>query len=217
MLNLLSQVAHLYYLKDTEGLTKLYHQEITRYQQSGKKPHHYQAIMIQSFLCCLKKETMKPHDINVLTDFLFSIDHWGKFELIILGNSMHSIHIETLNLLVNELTLKNQLFEDEETNYLLTVQLLLNASYKALFDNHPEYANRYLRRLEIMNIKNTKLLYEMIIYRFLTAVTSSILEKTEEQTQRIQRILQGLSLLELDESKDQLSKDLLHFKKIYHI
>lgn len=59
---------------------------------------------------------MNKKHIEVISDYLFDVDQWGKRELVILGNSMSAVPTNTLNLLIKEIIYKTTLFGNNEEN-----------------------------------------------------------------------------------------------------
>ena len=66
--------------------------------------------MLESFLANVSNKEVDENKVRELTDYLFSIEQWGKRELIILGNSMSFISTQTLNVLTKEIVYRTRLF-----------------------------------------------------------------------------------------------------------
>ena len=71
--------------------------------------------MLESFLVSVSNKEVDENKVRELTDYLFSIEQWGKRELIILGNSMSFISTQTLNVLTKEIVYRTRLFGNSDS------------------------------------------------------------------------------------------------------
>lgn len=160
---------------------------------------------------------MTNDDFSELTNFLFTIEHWGRYELTILGNSVHAINIETLDRILSELIYKNRLFENEEKNVMLKVQLLINSIIHALNLKRVDLATKYLSIIQSFGIIDTAYMYEITLCRFFRNVINLITLPSEHDSQEIQDLLDGLKLLDFENIRWALEDQLVYYKEIYHI
>ena len=98
--DLMSKVSLYFTNGDILGLKKTQKEAEEKYNITKKRRYLYNSIMLKSFISELTNIPIDNEDITILTDFLFGIEYWGKYELLLLGNSMPSINIDSLNLLL---------------------------------------------------------------------------------------------------------------------
>ena len=100
--------------------------------------------MLESFLVSVSNKYVDENKVRELTDYLFSIEQWGKRELIILGNSMSFISTQTLNVLTKEIVYRTSLFGKSDSNQRIRLSLLINAAYEFLRRDELDSAKYYL-------------------------------------------------------------------------
>ena len=100
--------------------------------------------MLESFLASVSYKEVDENKVRELTDYLFSIEQWGKRELIILGNSMSFISTQTLNVLTKEIVYRTRLFGNSDSNQRIRISLLINAASEFLRRDELDLAKYYL-------------------------------------------------------------------------
>lgn len=203
--------------KDVSGLKSTQQEEKEKYRNTEKRRFLYNSIMVNAFVSDITNESMDKKDIQILTDFLFGVEYWGNYELMLLGNSMASINIESLNLLIKEVITKSEDVANTESNYILIIDLLLNAINNALKLKRIDYAEDYLIYLGNYNLSSVKLIHEKIVLDFFKAILKIINENDNTAKKEITNIFQALEILSLENILDTLEKDYEYLKQIYHI
>lgn len=87
----------------------------------------YEATMIKSILYTLDID-IAPTDEELLqlTDYLFNVEKWGYYEIILLGNCVRTINYNSYFLLTKEM-IKNHIYSSlNKTNKRLVTQLAIN-------------------------------------------------------------------------------------------
>lgn len=138
--DLMIKVSTYFSNKDISGFEKTQAEEKEKYNTTGKRRYLYNSIMLKAFISDFTNTPMNKDDITILTDFLFGTEYWGKYELLLLGNSMSSIQIDSLNLLLKELIKNSKKVTTTEANYILKIDLLLNAVHNAFKKKRVDYA-----------------------------------------------------------------------------
>ena len=115
--------------------------------------------MLESFSASVSNKEVDENKIRELTDYLFSIEQWGKRELIIFGNSMSFISTQTLNVLTKEIVYRTSLFGNSDSNQRIRLSLLINAAYEFLRRDELDSAKYYLDLVNDSGIPEV-LLYE---------------------------------------------------------
>lgn len=215
--NLMAKVSIYFSNKDIRGFEKTLREEKEKYRSTGKRRYLYNAIMLKAFITDLTNEPMDEDDINTLTDFLFGTEYWGKYELMLLGNSMPSIQVDSLNLLLKEVITNSEKVTLTELNYILKVDLVLNAVYNALKKERLDYAQEYIEFLETIMVSSVKLIYEKILLDFYKALIRLIKDNDEDAKEEIQSMFKALQTLSLSSISKAMEKDYKHFLEIYNI
>lgn len=153
-------------------------------------------IMIYSLSLQLTKDKLPIEYCDFLIDFLFKIENWTKYELILYGNTMHSLPIDSVNLLSKELTSRTLLYSS--INDSIIVNLLFNTVIINLENNQQKQAAFFISALD-----NFTLLDIQLGERFLREFASNLYSFChEDKFTSKQKILDLLSVLQLLKSDD---------------
>ena len=156
---LLESASKAYYQNDILLLQKYAGEERHKFELTQDKSFLYNSIMLESFLVSVSNKEVDENKVRELTDYLFSIEQWGKRELIILGNSMSFISTQTLNVLTKEIVYRTRLFGKSDSNQRIRLSLLINAAYEFLRRDELDSAKYYLDLVNDSGIPEV-LLYE---------------------------------------------------------
>lgn len=156
---LLENASKAYYQNDVLLLQKYAGEERHKFELTQEKSFLYNSIMLESFLASVSNKEVDENKIRELTDYLFSIEQWGKRELIIFGNSMSFISTQTLNILTKEIVYRTSLFGNSDSNQRIRLSLLINAAYEFLRRDELDSAKYYLDLVNDIGIPEV-LLYE---------------------------------------------------------
>lgn len=215
--DLMTKVSINFSKRDISGFKEILTEENEKYQSTGKKRYLYNSIMLKTFITNLTNAPMDKEDITTLTDFLFGTEYWGKYELLLLGNSMPSINIDSLNLLLKELLKDSEKVTLTESNYILKIELILNAVDDAFKRKRVDYAIEYLTYLETIMVPSVKLVYEKILLDFYLTMVRLIKDKDERAKKEVMDIFQGLRTLSLESIAEKMESDYKYFLDIYNI
>ncbi|ELW73165.1 MutR family transcriptional regulator, partial [Streptococcus thermophilus MTCC 5460] len=154
----------------------------------------YLSILIDSFLISITGKKMNKKHIEVISDYLFDIDQWGKRELVILGNSMSAVPTNTLNLLIKEIIYKTTLFGNNEENKKIKIDLILNGISIFLERKELNYAKFYIDLFDTLTIPEVYL-YERVEYNILIGTYWILIGKIEVGKKKIELALESLKNL----------------------
>ena len=65
-------------------------------------------------------------DLKDLTDYLFSVEHWGYYELLIFANTLDVLKHETLMVLAKEMSRRTDFYKEIPNNRRMISTMLLN-------------------------------------------------------------------------------------------
>ncbi|VTS14034.1 helix-turn-helix domain-containing protein [Streptococcus pseudoporcinus] len=166
--------------------------------------------MIKSILHTLDNRVM-PSDEEMLqlTDYLFKIEKWGYYEIILLANCVRTIHYNTCFLLTKEM-LKNYIYSSmNKTNKRLVTQLAINCLIvsvdKSEFDNCTFLINEIKKLLdkELNYYEQTVFVYARGYWEFKNNHLSKGIEKMEK----------AMQIFEILGESQMKSQYLEHYKK----
>lgn len=195
---LIGKVSQAYYNNNLLALKKYQDDEFVKYVETKSKKYLYNSIMIESFMCSINNTEISVESTKVLSDYLFGIEYWGKYELMIFGNAMGALPVKILTLLIDELTTKTRLFGTVDENYLAKVSILINGVYACIDADELASARKYLDHLSDMKIPD-KLLYEKFEMKFATGLYNIKVGKAEIGKKQIENLLTVLIIMESDQ------------------
>ena len=65
-------------------------------------------------------------DLKDLTDYLFSVEYWGYYELLIFANTLDVLKHETLMVLAKEMSRRSDFYKEIPNNRRMISTMLLN-------------------------------------------------------------------------------------------
>ena len=191
---LLAWVSKAFQQNNIPALKKYYYEEIEKFNSTLKKIFLYNSILIDSFLISITGKKMNKKHIEVISDYLFDVDQWGKRELVILGNSMSAVPTNTLNLLIKEIIYKTTLFGNNEENKKIKIDLILNGISIFLERKELNYAKFYIDLFDTLTIPEVYL-YERVEYNILIGTYWILIGKIEVGKKKIELALESLKNL----------------------
>lgn len=144
MNKLLDSLNESYRNNDYGSLEAIVNSELNLWKDSKNVRHRYTYIMLSIVYDELTvKKTTNQSDIELLTDYLFSIEDWTHYELILYGNSLAGLKLDAVILLSNELIRKTRYFQNNETHRKMIAQTLLNSAIVCLSENELEKSMKF--------------------------------------------------------------------------
>lgn len=118
--------------------------EFNRWKETGNIRYRYNYTMLSIISDDLNdRQTTSQADIEALTDYLFSIEDWTYYELILYGNSLSAIKTNAMILLSNEVLHKTSYFQNNTTHRRMVIQTLLNTAIVCLLKNELDASQRF--------------------------------------------------------------------------
>ena len=85
-----------YYQNNDKKLQEIVEKERQEYQITGISDHLYKSILANVFYCDLFQQKISEKEIRILSDYLFGVEYWSKYELILLTNCITMLPINVL-------------------------------------------------------------------------------------------------------------------------
>lgn len=158
--NLMQYIRKEYSLQNIHNLVALLS------DSSNYNLNSFEKTMIKSIIHTLDNAVAPTEEETLqLTDFLFKVEKWGYYEIILLGNCTRTIKYESFFLLTKEL-LKNYIYSSlNKTNKKLVTQLSINCLISSI-DNE-EFENcKYLVKEISLLLENELNYYEETVFLY---------------------------------------------------
>ncbi|GEB93013.1 helix-turn-helix domain-containing protein [Streptococcus thermophilus] len=175
--------------------------------------HHlnsFEQTMVKSIIYTLD-ENVSPSesDLEDLTDYLFKVENWGYYEIILLANCIRTIQYNTAFLLTKEM-LKNYIYSTlNKTNKRLVTQLAINClivSIDKKFFQNCTFLIEEIRKL----LKNELNYYEQTVFLYATGYFEFEM-KNQSGVEKMQQALKVFGILGENNIKSQYQK---HYNKL---
>ena len=124
---LLAQVRKCVTTRDIEGMKRLL---ISQMENEGKREkfHHINTILVKIRLQDLSGEKYyNETDLDDLTDYLFGVEYWGYYELLIFMNTLDVLKHDVFMVLAREMSRRSDFYKEIPINRRLISTMLLNA------------------------------------------------------------------------------------------
>lgn len=176
-----------------------------------KKNYRLNTIVVRAVLSsCNPDFQISKKDIEFLTDHLFSVEEWGRYELWLFTNSVDLLTLETLETFASEMINRTQFYNDLPENRRRIIKMLLNVISVCIEGNHLQIAMKFLNYIDHSKIPETDL-YDRMLIKYHKALYSYKVGNSHA----LSDIEQCLSLLEFLDSFGVAQKLKAQFERIY--
>ena len=118
---LINNIRKLYSRNDVESL------KILLNANSKYTTNSLENTMLKSLLYTLTPDiSPSEEELLELTDYLFSVEIWGFYEIVLLGNCIRTLNYSTVFLLTKEMVKNYHFSVNNKTNKILVTQLSIN-------------------------------------------------------------------------------------------
>ncbi|WP_439425446.1 helix-turn-helix domain-containing protein [Oenococcus alcoholitolerans] len=155
-------------------------------------------IMMKSMIHDLDGDEPTKEELALLSDYLFKVEEWTGFELLVYGNSMSVMKLDTINTLSRELIVRTDQAREVSNNFQLIISLLYNTVLMNLDAGDLKSANKILRVMRNTEIDETKL-PERFMVRLAQAITSYYGDPTEKNRRDTDQLIDVLRVLGCDD------------------
>lgn len=164
-------------------------------------------ILIKALIFTLDNQyTVPKKDIDYLVDYLFSVDEWGRYELVLFSNTTLIIPIKTLEMLALEIIKKTQFYSQIDENRKLVYVTVINVTSTCIFLGHLSTAMKFIHYLNRLNIPETDL-YGRMFLKYLEALYSYKVGNKAKKME-LEKIVSILEYLECSGTASKLSHEI---------
>ena len=187
----MGQMVPLEYKRDKAGFQRLFEEQRAKY---NKKPsvyqYHLNMILVQGFICKCDDSIPFPKEyMEEVTDYLFTVEKWQIYELILIGNLYLFMDISLLHRMGQEIINR---YSENGANKGLVIITLLNIWETCIHREALEVAEYYKKCIYPL-IADETMLYERNIYHFLLGM---YLYKCGEKELGISKMEQAIQIYE---------------------
>jgi len=145
----MKEINQAYLNNNLNYLIKLQKEETKHWNNSKRTSHKLNAVMITAIIHDLNNEIIiDKEDVNFLTNYLFDIENWGLYEVILFGNSMNIIKKETVITLSKEMLVKVNLYREIKKVKEEIIRVLINTIIFCLQRRYIESMHFFLVSIE---------------------------------------------------------------------
>lgn len=165
------------------------------------------AIVVKTaiFVCDPSKK-ISQKDIEFLSDYLFSIEEWGNYELWLFGNALFILSPEYLYLLGSEVINRTHFYKTSEENKRRVDITILNIVSALLEVDELAYSLKFLNYLNEITIPETEVYIKMyhkyvkLLYAYKIGDKESVIE--------LNRLVSALEILECYDSAKKIKNEI---------
>ena len=189
------QIQTLFITKDIHGLQKL----LSEQQEMEREVKIFQQLnttIIKIYLSDLTKEKLYTQkDIDYIVDYLFGVDYWGEYELLIFSNLLFALNHEMSMMLLKEMNRRTDFYKEIPSNRRIIASMNLNAFIMCIERNKWLDAHYFEKQLEMTFFKETEI-YERYYFYFAKQMLSYKKDGEDNAIIEMKKIIAGLKMVD---------------------
>ena len=195
---------------DINGLKKLLNSQL-KSEPKREKFHHINTILLKIRLQDLSGESYyTQQDLTDLTDYLFSVEYWGYYELLIFANTLDVLNHETLMVLAKEMSRRSDFYKEIPNNRRMISTMLLNVYITCIEREELIDALYFEKQLNQCFFIETEI-YERLVFQY---AQNYYQYKKEGSNQSIIEMKKCIDAMKLAGSKNIAKTYEAHLKKL---
>jgi len=119
--------------------------------------------MIEAIISDLTNNKVKQENLEILVDYLWQVEVWGEYEIILYGNTLHLLAIDTVIMLSSEVIKKSMYFKNMLSYKRNLFDVYFNTIRTCLEHNKLKETEAYLYELKNQNIPEIFILEKTIL------------------------------------------------------
>jgi len=189
------QIQTLFITKDIHGLQKL----LSEQQEIEREVKIFQQLnttIIKIYLSDLTKEKLYTQkDIDYIVDYLFGVDYWGEYELLIFSNLLFALNHEMSMMLLKEMNRRTDFYKEIPSNRRIIASMNLNAFIMCIERNKWLDAHYFEKQLEMTFFKETEI-YERYYFYFAKQMLRYKKDGEDNAIIEMKKIIAGLKMVD---------------------
>ena len=161
---LLEKIRTLVSKRDVDGMKKPFISQIEK--KDKKEPFDtFNTILIKIRLQDLSLEThVTDQEIGTISDYLFSVEYWGYYELLLFMNTLDVLNHKTMMVLSKEMCHRSEFYREIPNNRRLLTTMLLNAYITCIERNEWMDALYFEKQLKYCNFSETDMYEKLVLH-----------------------------------------------------
>ena len=161
---LLEKIRYLVSKCDIDGMKKLLISQIEK--KDKKEPFDsFNTILLKIRLQDLLEEILvTEQEIGIISDYLFSVEYWGYYELLLFMNTIDVLNHKTMMVLAKEMCHRSEFYREIPNNRRLLATMLLNAYITCIERNELMDALYFEKQLKYCNFSETEMYEKLVLH-----------------------------------------------------
>lgn len=134
------------------------------------------------------EEHFNDTDIKIITDYLFSVDYWGMFEILLFGNIMYIFNHATFLLLSKEMLHRTEFYHDIPSYRRVIVSMALNALIICIERDHLVDAKYFEKKISQFYFDESEI-YERLIFKYACSFYEFKKDQTTQSILKMRKVI----------------------------
>lgn len=187
---LLDDIKSAYESNNIILLEKYKKKEMELYIETNSPTYKFSYIMISAIIHTLDpSKDVSQVDRDYISEYLLSIDTWGYFEIVLFGNSMNLLTMDSMVILSKEILKKTKMYMNLRVNRQEVIRILLNAVIFCVEGKRYADSLFFIKTLEDL-LKDTDLFFEKTKLLFIRGLYEIKTNKIELGTKNCKKAIQ---------------------------
>ncbi|MFU1729618.1 helix-turn-helix domain-containing protein [Streptococcus suis] len=164
---ILEQLKQSIYIRDVVTIKKILSEQLAKAERDSRREfHRLNAILIAYKLRNLDKTiVVSKEDTAFLTDYLFRVENWSYYEILLFANTIDKLGHQTMMLFCRELIHRTQFYREMKQHRLVVSQVLLSAYLVSVQTKELVDAIFLEKTIEGLLFNETEI-FERILFKF---------------------------------------------------
>lgn len=190
---LLDKIVQYTSSRDIENLKRLIFEEESK-ECNNATMKKIRVLLIKIHLYDLFGEKLyQEEDIHFLADYLFSIEYWGRNELLIFSNAIVAFNTETNLILLREMNRRTNFYKDIPQNRSMIASMNVNAYIFCVENSEWIEAQYFEQQLKETYFKETEI-YERLVFIYAKAFHDYKKNKDEKALRQLYDVINAMKL-----------------------
>lgn len=190
---LLDKIVQYTSSRDIENLKRLIFEEESK-ECNNATMKKIRVLLIKIHLYDLFGEKLyQEEDIHFLADYLFSIEYWGRNELLIFSNAIVAFNTETNLILLREMNRRTDFYKDIPQNRSMIASMNVNAYIFCIENSEWIEAQYFEQQLKNTYFKETEI-YERLVFIYAKAFHDYKKNKDEKALNQLYDVINAMKL-----------------------
>ncbi len=206
----LSLLQHLTTKQDIIGLERLGQSQIKKYQETNNVRFLHNSVVTKAHICRLQNKKLENSKKTLISNYLYSVEIWGKYEIELFNNIMFIFEMSELKMLARISVNRMEEYKDLENFKIHSIHLQLNLTLILIEYKDYLQAKVFMNRLR-KTITGPFLMFEYCKLVFLEGILDI---ETNNKGEGIKQCKRAINLL-YDFSLYDIANDHMNYLKKY--